>query len=231
MNPKILVGCPTYWGKAYCLKEYAERVKKLTYPNYDVLLIDNSKNEKYLNEIRQIGLPAEKGPWLEEAKERIIASRNMLRDKVLKEGYDYFLCLEQDILPPLDVLERLLQNRQLIMTGVYYKEGIYQGKKSPYALLYTEQNGKLVLVHPERLKQEEPLRVHACGLGCMLIHRSVLEQVRFRKPSQGSAQDDMMFCYDAQEKGFTLFADPTVVCEHLHKDWKESEDELRDKYD
>jgi len=30
MNPKVLVGCPTYNGKGYCLKEYAEAVKNLT---------------------------------------------------------------------------------------------------------------------------------------------------------------------------------------------------------
>ena len=36
MNPKVLVGCPTYDGKKYCLKEYAEALKKLTYDNFDV---------------------------------------------------------------------------------------------------------------------------------------------------------------------------------------------------
>ncbi|MEK6964401.1 MAG: glycosyltransferase family A protein [Nanoarchaeota archaeon] len=227
---KILVGCPTYWGKAYCLKEYVERVKKLTYSNYEVLLIDNSKNERYLDEIQQSGLRAEKSSWCEDPKERIIASRNVLRQKILDEGYDYFLSLEQDLLPPVDVIERLLNHHKEIVTGVYYKEGVHAGKKVPYALLYIEQQGKLVLAHPERLKGKELLPINACGLGCILIHRAVLEKISFRKPTSGVAQDDMMFCYDAQKAGFTLYADPTVICEHLHKDWKESEEELKDRY-
>lgn len=231
MPPKILIGCPTYWGKAYCLKEYAERVKTLSYSNYEVLLVDNSKNERYIKEIRESGLRAEKGPWMEDIRERIVASRNLLRKRALEEGYDYFLSLEQDLLPPLNVVEQLLANRQLIMTGVYHKEGFHEGKKISYALLYALQNGKLVLIHPERLKQAEPIRTHACGLGCMLIHRSVLEKIPFRKPTKGPAQDDMMFCFDVQKEGFALYADPMVVCEHLHKDWKESEAELKEKYE
>ncbi len=229
---RILVGCPTYWGKAYCLAEYTDRVKKLSYSNYDILLIDNSKNEKYLHKIQTNGLRAEKGPWNEDVKERIIASRNVLRQKVLDEGYDYFLSLEQDILPPIDVIEKLLQRGKEVVTGVYHKQGTLPGgRKTSYALLYTEQNGKLVLVHPERLKQNKLIPIHACGLGCILIHRSVLEKVTFRKPNQGVAQDDMMFCYDAQKAGFHLYADPIVICEHLHKDWKESEAGLKKQYE
>lgn len=231
MIPKTLVGCPTYWGKAYCLLQYAERVKKLSYSNYDVLLVDNSKNEKYLQEIRQNGLAAEKGLWLENVRERITASRNILRKKVLEEGYDYFLSLEQDLIPPVNVIEQLLSSSKEIVSGLYYKEGTHEGKKISYAMLYVEQGGKLVLVHPDRLKQKELLPINACGLGCMLIHRSVLEKVVFRKPASGIAQDDMMFCYDAQKSGFKIYANPLVVCEHLHKDWKESEEELKDTYE
>ena len=230
INPKVLVGCPTYWGKGYCLREYSERVKKLSYTNYDLWLVDNSPDELYLEKIKKEGINAIKGPWNEDARDRIIASRNILREKALKEGYDYFLSLEQDILPPENVIERLLQHEKDIVTGVYYKEGtLPDGRKTSYALLYTEQNGKLVLVHPERLKNNELIKINACGLGCALIDRKVLEKIMFRKPTQGPAQDDMMFCYDAQKTGFEIFVDPAIVCEHLHKDWGEAEKELKSR--
>ena len=40
-NPKVLVGCPTFSGKEYCLREYADRVKSLSYDNYDVFAFES----------------------------------------------------------------------------------------------------------------------------------------------------------------------------------------------
>ena len=42
MNPKVLVGCPTYDGKGYCLKEYVEAVRAIDYDNFDFIMVDNS---------------------------------------------------------------------------------------------------------------------------------------------------------------------------------------------
>ncbi len=58
MNPKVLVGCPTSDYKEECLEEYAEAVKNLSYDNYEVLLIDNSKGNEYF----------ERGQWIEALK-------------------------------------------------------------------------------------------------------------------------------------------------------------------
>ena len=50
---KILIGCPTSAHKKYCLKEYINSIKSLTYKNFDVLIVDNSENDKYFNEIKK----------------------------------------------------------------------------------------------------------------------------------------------------------------------------------
>ena len=47
MRPKILVGCPTSHHKDYCLTEYMAGLKKLTYPNKKILIVENSKNDEY----------------------------------------------------------------------------------------------------------------------------------------------------------------------------------------
>ena len=69
--PKILVGCPTASTHGYCLKEYANAVKSLTYPNYEVLLVDNSKDDSYFKRIKSLGLNAIKDEYFEKARERI----------------------------------------------------------------------------------------------------------------------------------------------------------------
>ena len=93
MQSKVLVGCPTSNYNEYALEEYAEAVKNLTYKNYDFLLVDNSKDDSYLKKLKSFGLPAIKGPWFEGAKQRIIKSRNLLREKALEGNYDYLLSL------------------------------------------------------------------------------------------------------------------------------------------
>src|SRR5438309_8860027 len=89
--PRVLVGCPTYSGKAYCLTRYAERVKNLDYPNYDVMLVDNSDDSgRYRRRLLEVGLPFLIGPVKGSAAERIAASRNILREYALQNGYAYF---------------------------------------------------------------------------------------------------------------------------------------------
>ena len=53
-KPKILVGCPTSFHKEYALEQYAESIKALTYPNYDILLVDNSKDDVYFKRIKKL---------------------------------------------------------------------------------------------------------------------------------------------------------------------------------
>jgi len=93
-EPRVLVACPTWEGQKYCLDEYIAGIKALTYKNCDVLLVDNSKTEDYYNHIKSKGIPAIRSKWFEGAMDRIIYARNMIKDIVLKEGYDYFLSLE-----------------------------------------------------------------------------------------------------------------------------------------
>ncbi len=52
MTLKILVGCPTAEVKEYCLKQYAEAVKSLSYNNYNILLVDNSADSNYSEKIK-----------------------------------------------------------------------------------------------------------------------------------------------------------------------------------
>ena len=89
MPPKILVGCPTSFHKEYALEAYAKAIKSLTYKNFDILLVDNSEDNKYFEKIKSFNIPVIKGPYFPSARDRIVASRNLLREKVIKD-YDYF---------------------------------------------------------------------------------------------------------------------------------------------
>lgn len=225
-SPRVLVGCPTFEGYQYCLKAYANRVKNLSYGFYDVLLVDNSKGQDYSRKIQQSGLKVSKAEYVQNVYERIVASRNIIRQKALEGNYDFFLSLEQDVIPPLDVIERLIRHQKDVVSGVYYKiyevdvkdkQGTISRKKTILPLIFkpSEDSHKMHVCYPHEVQGNKFFKIRACGLGCVLISRKVLEQVAFRYDPDKNTFDDFLFCTDAIEKGFELYADTSVKCEHL----------------
>lgn len=223
MNPKVLVGCPTSDYKSYCLDEYAKSVKTLSYDNYDILLIDNSKTSGYSEKIKKLGLNIIKDKYSESARERIVSSRNILRDYAIKNNYDYLLSLEQDVIPPKDIIERLLNHKKQVVSGVYFAFNFYQGKHQLLPLIWVDfddKNKKMFYIDKTRLWSKEIIKIATCGLGCVLIHKDIFKKVKFRydfKMDEGF--DDMFFCKDLREKGIDIYADTSLKCKHLIKNW------------
>lgn len=220
MTPKILVGCPTSNHKNYALKHYVKGVKALRYDNFDILIVDNSKSDNYMEKIQSLGLPVIKGPYSDSARQRIIDSRNILRQKVLDEGYDYFFSLEQDVIPPKDVIQRLLNHNKKIVTGVYFSYQTNNDVTLLVPLLWQRvAKNEVRFMLEKEIAEPRLVEVGACGVGCVLIHRDVLEKVKFRFDRNDKGFDDMWFCLDAFNAGFKIFADTSVKCKHLIKGW------------
>ena len=211
MEPKILVGCPTSDYKEYCLEEYSKAVKSLTYKNYDILLVDNSKNENYIKKIRSFNLPVIKGPYFPGAKKRIIKSRNLLREKAIEGKYDYFLSLEQDIIPPKDIIERLLKAKKDIISAVYFMPRDLE-LVPMIAIKEGESYGYIPFNYVD--KSKEIIRVDYTGLGSLLISRKVIEKIEFKTDAKPGF-DDWWFCKDAKKNNFKIYADTSIKCKHL----------------
>ena len=221
MLPRILVGCPTSFHKRYCLDEYARGVKSLTYDKFDILLVDNSKDDLYFKDIKNAGLPAVKGSFSESARQRIVDSRNILRQKVIDENYDYFLSLEQDVIPMPDLIQKLLKHEKDIVSGVYFayqkNNGINLGLKP--VLWKKSGKDKLDIMPEKEVLGPRLIEIGACGLGCALIHKDVLKKVKFRFSREYEGFDDMWFCYDSFNSGFKIYADTSAKCKHLIIGW------------
>ncbi|MBW3004811.1 glycosyltransferase [Candidatus Woesearchaeota archaeon] len=219
MNPKVLVGCPTWEGKKYCLKEYAEALKKLTYDNFDVLIVDNSKESGYANMIEALGFKVIRNEWHDSARERIKQSRNKIRAYALENGYDYFLSLEQDVIPEQDVIQNLLCHQKKIVSGIVYNNLPVGSKIELMPMAYVEHPVDptgLWYLPKQDLEKAQLVELKACSFSCVLIHRDVLEKIEFRYEE---GFDDMMFSLDAINAGFKIYADTSVVPKHLHGSW------------
>lgn len=219
MNPKVLVGCPTWEGKKYCLKEYAEALKKLTYDNFDVLIVDNSKESGYAGMIEALGFKVFRNEWHDSARERIKQSRNKIRKYALENGYEYFLSLEQDVIPEPDVIQKLIRHDKKIVSGIVYNNLPVGNKIELMPMAYVEHPVDptgLWYLPKQELEKEQLVELKACSFSCVLIHKKVLEKIEFRYEE---GFDDMMFSLDAINAGFKIYADTAVVPKHLHGSW------------
>lgn len=223
MIPKILVGCPTYNGKAYCLDKYAEIVKSLSYSNYDVLIVDNSPTGEYVDKIKSFGINVLKDEAKTGPHESIVHSRNIIKDYALQKGYDYFLSLEQDVIPPKDIIERLIRHDKKVVSAVYYTFYRFYGVPKLRPLIWAFVEGepdKMRFMNSEcraSFASKEPVlrKIKMCGLGCVLIHKSVLDKISFRIPENCSTYDDFAFCNDVRALGENIWADLSMQCDHL----------------
>ena len=219
MEPNVLVGCPTSFHKEYALKEYARAVKSLNYPNYDILLVDNSQDNDYFDKIKNLGLNVIKGEYFESAIKRIITSRNLLRKYALDNNYDYLFSLEQDVIPKENALTKLISCNKEVSSGIYFVHNIINSKRILIPQAFIELSNKtndlpdMRWLTEEEFNSNKVIRIVSCGMGCVLIHRNVLEKIEFR--SENNNFDDRFFGIDLYKKNIPMYCDTSVKCKHL----------------
>lgn len=114
---RVLIGTPIHEVKDYGMERWLESVAKLEYP-YDLFLVDNSNGTAYGEKVKgyceKYGLKNYEVKHIEiepqyGADERINKSREVIREKVLKEGYDAWCTLECDTIVPPEGLTQLVE--------------------------------------------------------------------------------------------------------------------------
>lgn len=239
-KPKVLVAGPTFDGMKYCHDKFIDRMKSLSYGNYDVLLVDNSEGNEFFKELKR-------EPGIEAIRlkldgisslNKIVRSRNKILTHAAMNSYDYVLMMDVDVIPPVDIIERLLGHDKEIISGIYYNVFMVDRKKKicPVAWKgfsseeYEEIKSKLSSEHiksredlrrhltPEEANGEELQEVIIPSCGCMLLSREAFGKLRYGVldvPDGFSTTDDIYFSRKAREAGFKLYCDPRLQCEHL----------------
>lgn len=223
--PRVLVGSPTYNEKEYCRKEFVSVLKNIDYPNYQWALVDTSRKPSYYHKLFRAypGHVYRVSPG-ENSREAIRNAQEFLRRKALEEGYEYLVLLESDVFPPRDFVKRLLRHEKRVVGGVYYL-------KNGLPCVYLLRKGELDVLGSRQVTREEEReyvrnglkRVHAMGLGCVAIHRSVLQRFAFWFSSADDYRmkglptrkyTDTYFYLDMHNNGIPVYADTDVVCVH-----------------
>ena len=217
--PKVLVGAPNNAKKEYCLERYINRLKELTYPNYEIVLCDNSSDDEFKKKIENYGIKCLKTPWNEKSRYRIVESRNMLRNYALDNGFDYYMSIEADVIPPKDIIERQLEHNKKVVGGWYYVGNSGQARPCVSQEWKAIGDDKIVQAPPTmvRMAQEKLMKAFLGSMGIILINREVLEKIPFRVFEHFNHHDDTWFFFDCESKGFDVWIDTELLVAHFQQ--------------
>lgn len=223
---KVLIASPTADIKDYCFEDWMKNVANFTYENRELFLCDNSVTRDYFVNIKKryehLGNLFNVGrvtpSQFDLSYKHILAkSHDRCRIYALENGFDYLLHLETDIFPPADIIERLIDAKQKVIGALYHIE---VGERSKLMIQQIEDFGN-ELRETYNLDEAdisfvdgEVKRVFSCGLGCVLIHRSVLEQVQFRYEEGSPVHPDSFYFADLDAKHIPVYVDTSIYCNH-----------------
>jgi len=152
---------------------------------------------------------------------RIAQAREEMRLAFLKTGCTHLYFHDSDMVPPADIVTRLLAHNRDIASGFY----LIRTHSEPLApvMLEVQQGRKGIHLGQAGIFTEgDTQEVLGVGMGCMLIRREVLEKVGFREPAtytHDRPAEDYQFCLDAVESGFQKpLIDLTLPCWHVDSD-------------
>jgi GT2 family glycosyltransferase len=135
---KVLIGVVTYGGQRYCLDNFLACIGKQTV-KADVLFVVNNGESAYATLIRSKGVNAVEDPNPAKTRiEKILNGRKYIREYALKNGYDFLLFLDSDVMIPARALELLLRTRGDVIAGAYLNNFIMDGKPviAPVPVVY-----------------------------------------------------------------------------------------------
>ena len=147
--------------------------------------------------------------------------RNLIADWVVKGPYDYLFSVDYDISFKPDTLVKMLSHDKDIVTGIYRQRNM---DNQILEVFEPNDRGGFTHIPWDKIKNTPLAEVGACGFGCVLIKKKVMVDIGYPQFKYHSAlnhaetfSEDLDFCRKAREKGFKLFADTSIVCEHTGK--------------
>lgn len=231
--PKILVACPTADAKNYTALEWMQNTQLFNYPNYDVVVFDNTDdsglNTDYLNNLaKDNGILNYEAIHYSNNKhenliERMCISHNLCRDYAINNGYSYLFHLESDVICPIDALQNLYIANKKVTGGLYYIDSGKSRRLMAQTRIYKSSNN---IVSENFLPTEDVFFIDGSikqnahiGLGCVLINVNVLRKIPFRFDANLNLHSDSFFAEDCYRNKIKIFADTNIICKHNNENW------------
>jgi len=151
--------------------------------------------------------------YLESRGLSLTTNRTKLVEMALKTDATHFFFLDDDVMPPPDIIPALLATGQPLACGLYMAK---KSKDTRGLAAWMHVNGGYASID---LKQEARYaQVDVTGLGCVMIHRSIFEKLSkpwFVWEPDGVSEDFFFFEKVAKELDVKPMADMTMHCLHI----------------
>ncbi len=148
-------------------------------------------------------------------------ARNHCVKKFLESDCNYFLSIDDDIIPPTDALERLISaNKDIIgATCFSYRVDETGGYTYPVTLRYNEDKDYVMYIG------QGVDEVDATGGAFILFRRRVFEHPLMERPYEDQfyrdgtlkLTGDFVVHQKAQAAGFKIFIDFNLICSHIRE--------------
>ncbi len=146
-------------------------------------------------------------------------ARERIAEMAVDNGFDYLLMVDDDMLTPVDLFERLIRHKVDICAALAFTRQpphypvIYNLKKG-----YDEVERKRYYIntHVRTYPKDKLVKCDAVGFGAVLIKVDTLRKMK--KPwfmSTSGAGEDIHFCHQAGEQGFSVYMDTSTKLGHL----------------
>lgn len=234
-SPKVLIGVTIYEDKDYIFKEFYENIKNLTYDNYELLIVDNSATKKYYSKLKRMGVPVIHVNRGANSRVAHAKSLNKIRDYLLKNDFDYWMSIESDLIPPVDIIERLMAHDKDSVGCMYnigYPDSVAEPPRPCLFVTKVDENTKTLSTRnlsPEEgfsLFGKGVIPIHGCGIGTTLVKRHVLEKISFKYELNIDkvVHSDVLFYMDMHNLGMKAHVDTNIIVPHFNSKWSEVKD-------
>jgi len=147
---------------------------------------------------------------------RVDQVRNLIAE--WGKNYDYVLSVDSDIVLPPDTLEKMLWLDKDIISGIY----IQRIPGTHTIEIFEDNNGGMKHMDWKQLEKRGITEVAGCGMGACLIKGEVFRGMEYPHYHYTPAlnhnetfSEDTYFCKKARESGFKVWADPSIICDHI----------------
>lgn len=206
---KLLIGTVTHKAHHYLLDVWARGVKA---QKADVLCVVPKQESSYATLLKSHNFSVLEVEREKSFQEQVLQGRRLLRKHALNNGYDALLLISGDIIIPENARELLEKTAGDVVAGVYLNAFELGGKTVVAPFVFKDAgDGNAQLYTYDGIASPQVLEVGAAGLGCVLIHKKVLEKVDFQTFGKAGSED-MKFFVDARAAKFKCVANTVVKC-------------------
>jgi GT2 family glycosyltransferase len=152
-------------------------------------------------------------------------ARNEAVRAFLMGNYDYLFFVDDDTVPPIDAIKKLMEADKDIVSGItpiMRRNDQGEMETSWNCFLKREDDIEKGITTLETVDKNTGLQeVISCGGSCLLIKRDAFLKigspwffVEWNKDHTGYVGEDLSFCKKAREAGYKIWADTSVICQH-----------------